>query len=176
MNTADCTWDSPGANPYRGPPVASVTAALDRYNISPAAKVILVERVRTLQPTATLTITRDGVHSPDGTATDLRDMHYGKNRMCSGPVLRTEWKADHAESALLYCALGECIAIPTVCGNVSRVTWVPTPVADKEEPAIRAPGKAPRLAPAPAPFQVPEPSSRLLALVALVIALRFLRR
>ncbi len=121
-----CTWDHPGANPYRGPTVQSVKAAVARYGLPAETQQLLIEKVRRLDLNATVVITRDGIESHDGVATNLRDMHYGKGRVCNGEVLRTKWTAQHAETALVYCARGECIAIPTICGNVSRINFTAT--------------------------------------------------
>lgn len=163
--TDACNWNAPGVDPYRGPTAASVAAAVQRYKLPPEAQAELVRKARMLQPDAVVTITRDGIYSADGTASDLRDMHHGKpGRVCAGPVVRSRWRDDHAETALVYCAGRECIAVPTVCGNVARITWAPT--APPPEPAFRAWRPAPPLPGTrhPAPQPVPEPST--LALVA----------
>lgn len=124
-----CSWDHPGANPYRGPTVQSVKAAVARYGLPVETQQLLIEKARTLDVTATVVITRDGITSQQGEASNLRDMHYGKGHICKGEVLRTRWTDQHAETALVYCARGECIAIPTICGNVSRIDFVPTAAA-----------------------------------------------
>ncbi len=186
MIDAICTWNSPGDDPYRGPVAASVAAAVDRYGLPVQVKAELIRKARLLQPDAVIVITRDGISSADGTATDLRDMHYGKGRVCAGPVVRSRWRDDQAETALVYCAQGQCIAVPTICGNVARITW--TPAASPREPAFRAwhgaPGQGdlyspiPPLLPAPQvqsqpskPTSVSEPSSLWLALAGVVLVL-----
>jgi hypothetical protein len=82
-------------------------------------------------------------------------MHWAGG-MCAGPVTRNGWGAEHVEAALLYCSAGHCVAVPTVCGNVARVTFEP------REPQER--GRWDQYA----PRSVPEPST--LALVALALA------
>lgn len=169
----DCNWNAPGIDPYRGPVAASVAAAVQRYNLPPADQAELVRKARMLQPDAIITIARDGMYSVDGTATDLRGMHHGKpGRVCSGPVVRGEWRDDQAETALVYCSGAECIAVPTICGNVARITWLPT--APSKEPEFRAWRGPPPETPATPragrptpPRPVPEPSSLLLVAAAL---------
>lgn len=188
-----CNWNAPGANPYRGPVASSVRAAAVRYGFDAATAAELVEKVRLMQTDAVVTITRDGLYSRDGVATNLRDMHHGKATMCTGTVVRNTWRDDQAETAFVYCASsGDCIAIPTICGNVSRVDFIPH--VAPAEPAFRAWGGEPPAGPlepqqqpqlpqpnglavpiprdlpmAPRTHSVPEPSSLLLSLSALVI-------
>ena len=44
-----CTWDHPGANPYRGPTVVSVKAAVARYGLPAETQQLLIEKVRRLE-------------------------------------------------------------------------------------------------------------------------------
>jgi len=190
-----CHWNKPGATPYRGPVMQSVSQALARYTDIPAdAAAQITSKARLLQPDTLVTITRDGVESPDGTATNLRDMHYGKDRLCAGPVERSAWKDTHAEPAFVYCSGEHCIAVPIVCGNVSRIDYKPM-ISERAEPLLRPgfepeggylerpiPQPIPRLGfepdqrgftPSPMPrpinppYSVPEPSSMALLLAAL---------
>lgn len=165
-----CSWDHPGANPYRGPIVQSVKAAVARYGLPVETQYLLVEKARTLDVTATVVITREGIESHDGVATNLRDMHYGKGRICKGEVLRTRWADQHAETALVYCARGECIAIPTICGNVSRIDFTPAAVL-----GVRGErDDLPRFWQGRLPMQhntVPSPSTVSLVLLALAVTL-----
>jgi len=192
MIDALCTWNNSGADPYRGPVAASVAAAVDRYGMPVQVKAELVRKARMLQPDAVVVITRDGISSADGVATELRDMHYSRGRVCAGPVVRDRWTDKQAETALVYCAQGQCIVVPTICGNVARITW--SPAAPPKEPEFRAwadtPGQpqADHLVPVPrlelptpqahpwraAPAPIPEPSS--LVLVATGIALLIWKR
>jgi hypothetical protein len=52
---------------------------------------------------------------------NLRDMHFGENRLCK-TVSMDKWLPDAVERGLVYCETTHCIIVPTVCGNVSRVT------------------------------------------------------
>jgi hypothetical protein len=122
-----CAWDHPGADPYRGPVRKSVSEAVARYpDIPPQARAQLVQKASLLQPDGIVTITRAGLASNDGTASNLRDMHHGSGPragVCHGPVTRDGWAAAHAETALVYCAESHCIAVPIVCGNVARIDF-----------------------------------------------------
>jgi hypothetical protein len=147
-----CAWNAPGADPYRGPVAESVAAAVQRYDMTTQARAELVQKARLLQPDGIIVIQRDGITSTDGVATDLKDMHFGKpGRVCKGLVVRDKWRDNQAETALVYCAQGECIAVPTICGNVSRVTW--TPITPPKEPEFRGwqgnPAPAPEFGPGP---------------------------
>lgn len=154
----DCNWNNPGVDPYRGPVTETVAAAVQRYGMPSHVRADLVAKVRNGLSDGMVEISRTGLHSATGTASDLRDMHYGRpGRVCPGPVRRDAWPDDRRERALLYCATGtaDCILVPVVCGNVSRVTWVP-----------HAPGVGAVPSPA-APQGVPEPGTLALVLVAL---------
>ena len=159
--TMACNWSNPGADPYRGPVEPTVAAAVARYEFPKPVQAQLVAKVKRLDTDAVLRIGKAGLYSPTGTAANLRDMHFGK-RLCSGPVHRPRWKADHTEVALVYCVQAYCIAVPVICGNVSRIDFDP---AKKKEPDIRPPLQ---YVPPTPPMQVPEPSS--LALVVLALA------
>ncbi len=156
-----CNLNNPGADPYRGPVEPTVAAAVARYEFPKPIQAQLVAKVKRLDTDAVVRIGKDGLYSPTGTAANLRDMHFGK-RLCSGPVHRPRWKADHTEVALVYCVQGHCIAVPVICGNVSRIDFTPEV---KKEPDIRPPLQ---YVPPTPPMEVPEPSS--LALVALALA------
>lgn len=157
----DCTWNSPGADPYRGPVTATVAAAVARYDLPAPVRADLVAKVRNGLADGAVRIHRDRIDAgPWAAASDLRDMHHGRpGRMCPGPVSRAGWAPDHVEPALVYCSANTCIAVPVVCGNVSRVTWAPLP------------GREPTLT-APVVHHVPEPGTLALVLAALAAAWR----
>lgn len=183
-----CPWDHPGANPYRGPVVESVKAATVRYGFNAEVSAELAEKARTMDSDGLLTIGRDDIYSSDGEVANLRDMHHGqgsKATFCSGPVSRTGWRQTQSETALIYCASsGECIAIPIICGNVSRVDfkrhehpepefrawmgmfkpWLPDPPKPDPLTPLNPQAQQRRV------FEVSEPSSLFLVLPALVIA------
>lgn len=120
---AACDWSKPGSAPYRGPGDVTAATAVESYRDIPAdVRADLAERIRGQREDALALITRDGITSPQGTASALRDMHW-KGGMCVGPVVRTAWAADRVEAALVYCSAGHCVVVPTVCGNVARVDF-----------------------------------------------------
>jgi hypothetical protein len=78
-------------------------------------------------------------------------MHFGAGRVCA-TVDRSAWPADRVERGLVYCEGEHCLIVPTVCGNVSRVTRVvrPAGVLAFEAPgAGSAGGAVAELAPIP---------------------------
>jgi hypothetical protein len=74
---------------------------------------------------ATIYITKDEIFSAFGTATNLRDMHFGRNTLCKGNVTRSNWKDDRVYPALVYCVKSNCVAVPVVCENISKIDYVP---------------------------------------------------
>lgn len=156
---ATCDWSKPGSAPYRGPGDVTAATAVESYqDIPPAARADLAERIRGQREDAIVLITRDGLASPQGRASDLRDMHW-KRGMCAGPVVRSGWAPERVEAALVYCSAGHCVAVPVICGNVARITFVPRLPT---EPGFRGwDGKSKPVR------TVPEPSTLLLALVAI---------
>lgn len=157
--TAPCSWAKPGANPYTG----GLAAALDRYGFTPSEKAHIVSLHKRLDFDSFVTIRKDGIEAPfGGTAGNLRDMHFGGS-YCAGDVDRSGWAPDHSELALVYCAGAKCVAIPRVCGNVSRIDWQPKQRAEVE---IRPEHDefVPREI-----NTVPEPGSIALVAVALVV-------
>lgn len=120
-----CSWDRPGANPYMG----DVPSAVERYTDIPAAtRAKLRAKMQRRQYDDVATITRDGIESATTTYSNLRDMHFGGNRLCS-TVTTTKWTPSMQERGLVYCADGHCVIVPTVCRNVSRIDATPRPPA-----------------------------------------------
>ena len=151
-----CAWDNPGTAPLRTATAANVAAAVAHYTDIPSpVRAALIDKVRRTDPDARVDIQRDGVGGAFGTAGRLRDMHFAGGRMCVGPVSRAGWAENHVEPALVYCASGHCIAIPRVCGNVSRIDYTP------------GGGTAERQAPIMPMRTVPEPATWWLALAGL---------
>lgn len=153
---AVCTWDVPGADPFRRNGV--VERAIAAYGYPDE----LARRIRRIEPDAVLVIKRDSLEVSRGKATDLRDMHFGKNRLCRGTVTRNAWSATHEELALIYCIESSCVAVPIVCGNISRITWTPPP--PRKEPEFRWWEGVPRDAP---PRPLPLPGTTWLVVAAL---------
>jgi hypothetical protein len=132
-----CSWDRPGADPYMG----DIEAAVDRYrDIPPEVRAKLKAKMRTRAYDDIATITRDKIEGKGGPAgkqtySNLRDMHFGKGRICR-EVTRSKWKPDAVERGLVYCEGEHCLIVPTVCRNVSRVTpdeLNPEPKAGEDE-------------------------------------------
>lgn len=114
----DCSWDNPGANPYTG----TAEAAIDRYvDLPEKVRARLKYRLQYGNPDEVVTITREAITGKHGYNATIRDMHFGKDKVC-GTVSRARWSAQRTEPGAVYCADGHCILVPEICGNVSRVT------------------------------------------------------
>lgn len=133
-----CSWDRPGKNPYMG----ELSAAVDRYTDIPAAvRSKLKERIARQQYDDVVVIKRDTITSEGKFiyAAAIRDMHFGdKGRMCN-TVTRTRWKPTMTERGLVYCEGEQCVMVPTVCRNVSRVSRRPDAVAAEKTAAPSQP-------------------------------------
>lgn len=115
-----CSWDRPGADRYTGTTSAAVAAYT---GIPQATRTRLMARLD--KPSVyddIIEIRRDSV-TPG--YSDLFQMHFGGLGKVCQTVTRAGWKAADLQRALVYCEDGECIAVPTVCGNVSRITRLP---------------------------------------------------
>jgi hypothetical protein len=133
-----CSWDRPGANAFQG----DVVAAVDRYTDIPVAtRLALKKRIAARTYDELVEITRDAVTGSKGQYSDLRDMHFGKGAVCR-TVSRTQWKPDAKERGLVYCEQDQCIIIPTVCRNVSRITRTANRPAAAAGPSGGAPAQA----------------------------------
>ena len=114
----DCSWDNPGANPYTG----TAEAAIDRYvDLPEKVRARLKYRLQYGNPDEVVTITREAITGKHGYNATIRDMHFGKDKVC-GTVSRARWSAQRTEPGAVYCADGHCILVPEICGNVSRIT------------------------------------------------------
>lgn len=123
---SSCYWNNPGTDPYRKYPFdAAVVTALKNYNFPQSVQTELAWKIKHMFSDAVVDITKTELHATGGTASNFRDMHFGKNTLCRGEVVRNHWTTDHKESALVYCSDSYCVAIPTVCGNISRIDYVP---------------------------------------------------
>lgn len=118
----DCNWDNPGADPYRG---SSVSQAIASYGFSEQETKELNWKIKAGMPDAVIYIKKDSIESPFGKASNLRDMHFGNNRKCIGLVHRNKWSDTDEKPALVYCSSRVCLAVPVVCGNISRVDYEP---------------------------------------------------
>lgn len=139
-----CSWDSPGRDAFRG----DVVAAVDHYlDIPPATRARLKARMARHAYDEVADIRRDRIEGRHEYV-DLRDMHFGRGTVCR-QVSRQRW-AEHAlERGLVYCEDEHCLIVPTVCGNLSRVTRVERPEvapARAEQPEAAQEDRAPRVA------------------------------
>ncbi len=120
-----CSWDRPGVNPFMG----DVVAAVDRYQDIPAAtRAKLKARMKQRSYDEIAVIERDAIHGKADYAPEIRDMHFGPGAVCR-TVTRAKWTATMQERGLVYCEDGQCILVPTVCRNVSRIRRVEKPAA-----------------------------------------------
>ena len=131
----DCSWDRPGVNPFMG----DVVAAVDRYQDIPAAtRDKLKARMKARNYDDIAVIERDAIRGQASYAPEIRDMHFGPGAVCR-TVTRTKWTAQTQERGLVYCEDGQCILVPTVCRNVSRIRRL-------DKPAATAPSRAANVA------------------------------
>ncbi len=120
-----CSWDRPGVNPFMG----DVVAAVDRYQDIPAAtREKLKARMKARSYDDIALIERDAIKGRADYAPEIRDMHFGPGSVCR-TVTRTKWTPTTQERGLVYCEDGECILVPTVCRNVSRIRRLEKPAA-----------------------------------------------
>jgi len=112
-----CSWDHPGHNPFMG----DVVAAVDDYKDIPAAtRAKLKARMAKLDYDEFVLIERDRISGMGEYGSDITDMHFGTNGVCK-TISRSKWTSQMKERGLVYCEDGQCILVPTVCRNVSRI-------------------------------------------------------
>jgi hypothetical protein len=117
-----CSWDRPGVDRFRGTPAS----ALANYRDIPAAdRQLLAQRITAGAADDHVQISRNGIEGNGQYDARITDMHFGANRMCRD-VTRAKWKPAHRESAAVYCVNGQCVLVPQVCGNVSRIRRLET--------------------------------------------------
>ena len=132
----DCSWDRPGVNPFMG----DVVAAVDRYQDIPAVtRDKLKARMKARSYDDIALIERDTIKGQGTYAPEIRDMHFGPGAVCK-TVTRAKWTAKTQERGLVYCEDGQCILVPTVCRNVSRIRRL------EARPAAVAPSSAANVA------------------------------
>jgi hypothetical protein len=115
-----------------------VVAAVDRYKDIPAAtRDKLKARMKARSYDDIALIERSSIKSAGSAeyAPEIRDMHFGPGAVCA-TVTRTKWTAQTQERGLVYCEDGQCILVPTVCRNVSRIRRL------ESRPAAAAPSGA----------------------------------
>ncbi|WAC74326.1 MHFG family PEP-CTERM protein [Roseateles sp. SL47] len=118
LTLPQCSWDRPGANPFMG----DLVAAVDRYKDIPAAtRAKLKARMQERRYDEIVDIRRDEIVGRYDYGAQIRDMHFGTGQVCQ-TVSRAKWKDTTLERGLVYCEDGQCVLVPTVCRNVSRIT------------------------------------------------------
>ncbi|KQW46411.1 MULTISPECIES: MHFG family PEP-CTERM protein [unclassified Roseateles] len=152
-----CKWRSPGHDPF----VGDVPGAVDHYTDIPArTRERLKARMRQFAYDDIVSIRRDAIEGNYRYEPALLDMHFGKRRIC-GKVTRKTWRADHEERGLAYCEDGQCIVVPLICRNVSRIIRRPAvtargaPGAPAEPLAFDPPAAGPAVVPAPPASDTP---------------------
>ena len=121
----NCNWNRPGVNPFMG----DVVAAVDRYTDIPVhVRERLKQRMRDRTFDEFVTISRDSISGNSNYEAKISDMHFGDGRVCR-QVSRAGWNEQMKERGLVYCEEGQCILVPTICRNVSRITRRPQELA-----------------------------------------------
>lgn len=116
---SSCDWQTPDADRFTG----TVASAIAAYGLPLATQSALIAAFERREFTDSIVIDRDSIRGKSHEyAPDIRAMHFGSRGRICGTVTRAGWSAEHVETALVVCALGECIAWPAVCGNVFRLT------------------------------------------------------
>lgn len=114
----NCNWNRPGVDPFMG----DVVAAVDRYtDIAPEVRDELKQRMRARQYDEIVVIRRDAIEGKERYDARISQMHFGQGRVCRN-VTRAGWNDTMRERGLVYCVKGECILVPTICRNVSRIS------------------------------------------------------
>ena len=116
--------------------MGDVVAAVDRYTDIPAdARQRLKNRMARRDYDDIADIRRDSLRGRFDYEPAIRDMHFGTGRVCTS-VSRGAWSDAQQERGLVYCDGAQCIIVPTVCRNVSRVTRrAPPAVAAADTPS-----------------------------------------
>jgi hypothetical protein len=115
---ASCNWERPGHDPFIG----DVVGAVDRYgDIAPELRARLKARMAKRDYDDLVIIRRDSITGKAKYGSTIHDMHFGTRRLCHS-VTRESWTPSMQERGLVYCDSGQCILVPTVCRNVSRIT------------------------------------------------------
>lgn len=117
---SNCDWNNPGANRFIG----NHANAIDNYTDIPVSiRAELKKKINAHNFDDHITIDKLGM-SGKLSYSNGRDMHWGQNKMCKGEFNISQWKSTHQERAVVYTYNGYSIAIPSVCGNVFRLTLI----------------------------------------------------
>jgi hypothetical protein len=118
-----CSWNHPGRNVFTG----DIPNSVDDYkDIPKSTREKLKQRLRDRSFEDVAVITRETVKGKDEYDATITEMHFGANSVCK-TVTRNKWKDSHVERGLIYCEDGECLIVPTVCRNVSRIKRILPP-------------------------------------------------
>jgi MYXO-CTERM domain-containing protein len=121
-----CAWDRPGHNRFTG----DVVAAVRHYADIPAPVAArLQQRIRDRDFDDMAEIRRDSVEGRYRYEPELRDMHFGTGQICR-TTTRANWAPTALERGMVYCEGEHCLIVPTVCGNLSRVSRLPAQAGD----------------------------------------------
>jgi hypothetical protein len=121
-----CSWDQPGHNPYMG----DVVAAVDRYvDIPVPVRARLKARMVRREYDEIVSIRRGSIGGRHAYGSAIRDMHFGSGSVCA-TVSRERWSVSAQERGIVYCEGEQCILVPTVCRNVSRIFRGSEPARD----------------------------------------------
>jgi hypothetical protein len=113
-----CSWDHPGSDRYTG----NIPAAIAAYGFPVATQQALVAAFEARQFDDRVIITREEIRGQKVYDPEIRAMHFGSRGIVCRTTTRARWPADHVERALVFCAHGECLAWPSVCGNLFRIS------------------------------------------------------
>jgi hypothetical protein len=139
-----CSWDRPGHDPFQG----DVVAAVDHYTDLPAeVRAALKRRLAARDYDEVVTIRRDRIDGRRMYAPALTHMHFGRDQVC-GRVTRAGWSENTSQRAQVVCESGACVAVPFICGNLSRITRLESnpraeATQDSFETAARKPDEPP---------------------------------
>lgn len=126
-----CDWNSPGADRYTGTPAAAIVHYTD---IPKPIQQRLIARIERHEFDDLAAITRDSIKG-HADYSGLRSMHFGVGKVCT-TVDRSKWAASAIERGMVYCEGDTCVIVPTICGNISRITRLPAPRQEAGESPI----------------------------------------
>jgi hypothetical protein len=123
-----CVWNDRGLHRVTVP----VSPLVDNYpDIPPETRARLKQRIDRYQYDEMAVISKDGIKSDLFTYSGMRYMHFGTGQKVCGEVKTDHWAPGDIERAMVFCEDGYCLAVPTVCSNLARVT--------RRDPVNRAP-------------------------------------
>jgi len=161
LTQRDCSWDSPGHNPYRG----NIEDAINYYREIPTpVRETLKARITAGQADELVAITKYAVKSSTGAfyAPAITDMHFGPNLVCN-TITRSRWPENMVQKAAMYCEDKYCVIVPFICGNISRIERVDR-LVELPKPPTQPPVYEHGVPAWKPPTEVPEPGSVMLLL------------